>query len=204
MVQHDGCYTLHSSWLSLRDRYHSTIVRISLDIEHADRYQCLWTSIPRSTGDSSTSTHTPQSSTRSVRQAASHPCYLRLYQWRKLYVYCCYLSALIPYSYLPAAPVTCNSGLYCATTNTFVGCCESANCRNIFTSCYDLLGDTCDQACQNNPQNLLWCVKSGVSPILTKEYSARLLFLTAPSINTKVVPLVWDAQRFVATQAPYY
>lgn len=55
-----------------------------------------------------------------------------------------------------ALPVTCNSGLYCATTSTFVGCCEATNCRNIFTSCYDLLGDTCDQACQNNPQNLLW------------------------------------------------
>lgn len=53
-------------------------------------------------------------------------------------------------------PVTCGTSLYCATTSTFVGCCELTNCRDIFTSCFDLLGSSCDQSCQANPQNLVW------------------------------------------------
>lgn len=53
-------------------------------------------------------------------------------------------------------PVTCGSALYCATTSTYVGCCESTNCVGIFTTCYDFLGNSCDVTCQNNPENLVW------------------------------------------------
>ena len=53
-------------------------------------------------------------------------------------------------------PVTCGTDLYCATTSRYVGCCEAANCVGIFTTCYDLLGNSCDATCQNNPDNLVW------------------------------------------------
>ncbi|KEF63133.1 uncharacterized protein A1O9_01109 [Exophiala aquamarina CBS 119918] len=55
----------------------------------------------------------------------------------------------------PDNPVTCGSSLYCATTSTYVGCCESTNCVGLFTTCYDLLGNSCDASCQNNPENLV-------------------------------------------------
>jgi hypothetical protein len=58
--------------------------------------------------------------------------------------------------HLIANPVTCGASLYCATTSTFVGCCEPSSCVGIFTTCYDLLGATCNVACQNNPENLVW------------------------------------------------
>ncbi|KIV96111.1 hypothetical protein PV10_00015 [Exophiala mesophila] len=57
----------------------------------------------------------------------------------------------------PASAVTCPISWYCATSQTYVGCCEAspATCVAFYTTCYDFLGSNCDNACLNNPQNLV-------------------------------------------------
>jgi len=50
----------------------------------------------------------------------------------------------------PISSVTCPSGFGCGAISTYVGCTPNA----IYTSCYDLLGPTCDQNCQNVLANL--------------------------------------------------
>lgn len=57
-----------------------------------------------------------------------------------------------------ASAVTCPTSWYCATSQTYVGCCEAppATCVAFYTTCYDFLGSNCDNACLNNGQNLVW------------------------------------------------
>ncbi|PVH71120.1 hypothetical protein DL98DRAFT_540317 [Cadophora sp. DSE1049] len=54
-----------------------------------------------------------------------------------------------------ASAVSCGAGFYCATQQSFVGCCEISSCAGIVTTCYDILGSICDAACQQNVANLV-------------------------------------------------
>ncbi|KAH6714883.1 hypothetical protein BKA61DRAFT_603355 [Leptodontidium sp. MPI-SDFR-AT-0119] len=54
-----------------------------------------------------------------------------------------------------ASAVSCGASFYCATQQSFVGCCEISSCAGIVTTCYDILGSICDAACQQNVANLV-------------------------------------------------
>ncbi|RDW57501.1 hypothetical protein BP6252_13761 [Coleophoma cylindrospora] len=51
--------------------------------------------------------------------------------------------------------VSCGSSFYCATEQSFVGCCQTSSCAGIVTACYDILGAICDAACQQDIGNLV-------------------------------------------------
>ncbi|RDW71519.1 hypothetical protein BP6252_08082 [Coleophoma cylindrospora] len=51
--------------------------------------------------------------------------------------------------------VSCGSSHYCATEQSFVGCCQTSSCIGIVTACYDILGAICDAACQQEIGNLV-------------------------------------------------
>lgn len=57
-----------------------------------------------------------------------------------------------------ASAVSCGANFYCATQQSFVGCCEISSCAGVVTTCYDILGSICDAACQQNTGNLVWSV----------------------------------------------
>ncbi|CAO1606400.1 hypothetical protein XANCAGTX0491_009898 [Xanthoria calcicola] len=48
--------------------------------------------------------------------------------------------------------VSCNSGYTCAATSTYIGCCSTgaAGCKDLYTTCYDRLGPSCDARCKLN------------------------------------------------------
>ncbi|RDW82985.1 hypothetical protein BP5796_04476 [Coleophoma crateriformis] len=51
--------------------------------------------------------------------------------------------------------VSCGGSFYCATEQSFVGCCPTSSCVGIVTACYDILGAICDAACQQDLGNLV-------------------------------------------------
>ena len=56
--------------------------------------------------------------------------------------------------------MSCNSGYTCAAFSTFVGCCSTgaAGCEVLYTTCFDIVGQTCDASCSADRGALQWLV----------------------------------------------